>query len=387
MDQVSTARINARLHHLESYGTRFVSSSQAPVVAGYLQDELAAYGWETELQEFSFQHDTLGIVTSWNVIARRAGTNPDALIALGAHWDTINASSPGGSWDNPQAPAPGVGDNGSGVAALLEIARVARFHPFRQNVEIVFFGAEEQWLQGSRHYVAQHMAAGTNIAGFYNIDTISYDIDGPWDFSLLSDHASLWLMWDAVAVCRDYEPELEPISMYVPDEWSNSDVYPFWAVHYPAVSVWEGVWYQPEEHGQHGDTPDDTYANSVPDGGAFITAMTRFALAAFCVWADLGPLPAGSPDLPAGGEAALSLHPNPFRESVTIRPAREGGQIAGVEIFDLGGRRVRRLEADGGEAMLWDGRGQRGERLAAGVYLLRPVGGGPGQGQRAVLLR
>jgi hypothetical protein len=81
-------------------------------------------------------------------------------------------------------------------------------------------------------------------------------------------------------------------------------------------------------------------------------------------------------------EAAGVASPNPFRESVEIRFAGAGGAGAHVIVHDVSGRRVRDLGRVTG-AVSWDGRGEQGERVPAGVYFARVSGSGEG-GSRVV---
>ena len=391
MNQVSAANLNATLLHFEDYGTRFCASANAWAVAQDLRSRMVALGWETGLQEFTFEHDTLGVVTSWNVVARRAGLAPypdGATVILGAHWDTVN-EQPGGSYDDPEAPAPGVGDNGTGVACLLEIARIVKDYSFYQNVEIVFFGAEETHLEGSKAYVAQHNALDSNIAGVLNVDTIGFDTDALWDFAIVSDDQSRWFKNWILGYVSDYSPELTPIVWEIPGGWSNSDAYSFWQNHPadPAVSIWEGRPDIPGEHAPYGHTALDTYENSISDYGIFLRAMTRFVFASFCAYGNLGDKLTDVADLP-GSDAALAIHPNPFRDRATIRFASEQGNTgARLSIYDLQGRRVRSLPLAGGESVVWDGRDAEGGRLSSGVYFVRADGRPDLDSQRVVLLR
>ena len=80
-----------------------------------------------------------------NVIADLAGSNPDQIVLLGAHFD---------SWD----PAQGAKDNGTGVAEVLEIARVLKSLGVKPKATIrfAFFSGEEQACLGSRAYIDAH---------------------------------------------------------------------------------------------------------------------------------------------------------------------------------------------------------------------------------------
>ena len=49
MDSVKTENLDATVHHLVDYGTRFAGSVQAPACAGWLLQKLQDYGWETAL--------------------------------------------------------------------------------------------------------------------------------------------------------------------------------------------------------------------------------------------------------------------------------------------------------------------------------------------------
>ena len=82
-----------------------------------------------------------------NVIADLPGANPDEIVLIGAHFD---------SWD----PAQGANDDGSGVAAVLEAARVLKslgLKP-RRTIRFAFFSGEEEALLGSRAYVLAHQS-------------------------------------------------------------------------------------------------------------------------------------------------------------------------------------------------------------------------------------
>jgi carboxypeptidase Q len=81
-----------------------------------------------------------------NVIADLPGTDlKDEIVLIGAHYD---------SWD----PADGANDDGSGVAAVLEAARILKSLNVtpRRTIRFAFFSGEEQALLGSRAYVATH---------------------------------------------------------------------------------------------------------------------------------------------------------------------------------------------------------------------------------------
>ena len=95
-----------------------------------------------------------------NVIADLPGENPEEVTLLGAHFD---------SWD----PAQGADDNGSGVAAVLESARILKslgVKP-RTTIRFAFFSGEEEGNLGSRAYVGQHKAELGKLRAFLLMDS------------------------------------------------------------------------------------------------------------------------------------------------------------------------------------------------------------------------
>lgn len=71
----------------------------------------------------------------------------------------------------------------------------------------------------------------------------------------------------------------------------------------------------------------------------------------------------------------INAYPNPFNSAITIRFATVRPQPITVEIYDLLGRKVNTLSdgffAEGEHAVTWNGTNQRGDSVAAGVYLCR----------------
>jgi len=404
--QVSRIRLLNTLNWLENIGdpnpgngiaegTRFVGSelSRSGWIANALRDSLESYGWDVALEAFTIVQDTLGTVPCWNVIARRDGRNADALIMIGAHYDSINSHSSPSSWDDPQAPAPSANDNGSGVASLLEIARVLGDKPFRQDIELCLWGGEELWMRGSRHHVAALTAAGMNIAGYINLDMIGYDVSANppsgWDMKLFFDPQSAWFK-NLIVNWINLYGDVSVVTEQVGSSWSNSDIFPFWQLHRPAVGFWEG-----DDHAPDYDNCCDTVVNNYGcnncGSGLFLQEMCRIALACFCE-GNVGDILLGTDADPLAVDGqALTAWPNPYRaaDGAGLRFALAGAPSSAerLEIFDIAGRQLRSLRLDGAGEALWDGRDDEGAALPAGVYLARPTGLPAAESQRIVLIR
>lgn len=101
-----------------------------------------------------------GIATTSNVLAESPGGDPTNVVMAGAHLDSVNAG-------------PGINDNGSGSAALVEVAeQMAKVTP-RNKVRFAWWGAEEANLVGSTYYVNNLPAADLEKVSLYlNFDMI-----------------------------------------------------------------------------------------------------------------------------------------------------------------------------------------------------------------------
>ena len=101
-----------------------------------------------------------GTATTYNVIAETPGGKASNVVMAGAHLDSVNAG-------------PGIQDNGSGSAALVEVAeQMAKVKP-RNKVRFAWWGAEESGLVGSTYYVNNLTAAEqADITLYLNFDMI-----------------------------------------------------------------------------------------------------------------------------------------------------------------------------------------------------------------------
>ena len=101
-----------------------------------------------------------GPATTYNVLAETRGGNDGNVVMAGAHLDSVNAG-------------PGINDNGSGAAALLEVAeQLAKVDPVN-TVRFAWWGGEESTLVGSTRYVTGLTDEERNrIALYLNVDMV-----------------------------------------------------------------------------------------------------------------------------------------------------------------------------------------------------------------------
>jgi len=150
---------------------------------------------------------------SQNVVARAA--EEDCQVAVGAHYDSL-------------AEVPGANDNASGVAALLETARVLVAIGEQEGVCFLAFGAEEPGLFGSRHFVTSLGTEGrSSLKGMVNLDMVG--VGEEWQ--LIGSPALVERIdQEAATLGLDTVPTEAPIAM-------TSDYVSFTSADVPAVFV------------------------------------------------------------------------------------------------------------------------------------------------------
>lgn len=98
-------------------------------------------------------------------------TRPEEVLVIGAHFDAVPNS-------------PGADDNGTGTAALVELARVLRDRPTERTIRLIFFNLEEVGLIGSARYVSQiaipaQRDGKEKYVGMVSLEMLGYFSDEP----------------------------------------------------------------------------------------------------------------------------------------------------------------------------------------------------------------
>ena len=220
--QVSQDRLLSQLNWLVGFGTRNTYSANAGVVANGMLAHFRRLGLPAELDCFAAPYLSVNVC---NVVVTLAGrTTPAEQIVIGAHYDSTSPSA--------STTAPGADDNGSGTAAIMEIARVLSGVRFDRTVKIIAFGGEEQGLYGSSHYASAAKARGDQIIGMISLDMIGSVDHAPEDLDIEGNSASAWLVDRFVSATLTYTnlPTLTHLQ-----GWGGSDHESFWYSGYSAV--------------------------------------------------------------------------------------------------------------------------------------------------------
>ena len=168
--------------------------------------------------------------TGRNVYSVQTGTDfPDQKFIICAHYD-----------DMPQSPiAPGADDNASGVAAVLEAARVISQIQTKYTIIYALWDEEEVGLIGSANYANHAYTSGEDILGVINLDMIGWDSNDDNAFDLHSrsvgNSFDLARLGSAIA---DYFP-ISANPLILTSGATSSDHASFWSKGYNAIMIAE----------------------------------------------------------------------------------------------------------------------------------------------------
>lgn len=148
------ADVRELITQYENIGLKVASSDAVDSAEQWLVNKYVSFGYEPYLDSF-----TVNGRWNTNVIAEKKGKDTTKWIIVGAHYDTKGRS-------------PGANDNGSGVIATLEIARIIRSIGTDRSIRFINFGAEELGLIGSEHYVRNTLTNYDEVVLMLNIDQL-----------------------------------------------------------------------------------------------------------------------------------------------------------------------------------------------------------------------
>ena len=252
--------------HVEAIASRehnVFKPAEFEASAQYIEKAFADMGYAVAAQRFQS-----GPAEVRNIEVEMAGQGRhDEIIVIGAHYDSVIGS-------------PGANDNGSGVAAVIELARLLRKARPARTLRFVAFANEEQPFfkteeMGSRFYARRSQQRRDNIVAMLSLETIGYYSDRPgsqrYPFPLgffypsagnfiafVSNLASRPLLHKALAAFRrhaEFPSEGVAAPAFIPGvDWS--DHWSFWKEGSPALMVTDTAPYRYPHYHTVQDTPD-----------------------------------------------------------------------------------------------------------------------------------
>jgi Peptidase family M28 len=237
--------------------------AELEAAASYCEDRLRAAGYVVQREEFK----AAGAVVRNLIVEVRGIRQADEIVLVGAHYDSV----PG---------APGANDNGSGAAAVLELARAFRgWRPARTwrlalfvNEEPPFFRTTEM---GSAVHARNARQRGERVVAMYSIETIGFYSDAPGSqhypfpfnsfypdqgnfLGFVGNLASRSLVHQTIATFRaqaQFPSEGIAAPAWVPGvDWS--DQMWFWHEGYAAVMITDTALFRYPHYHTAQDTPD-----------------------------------------------------------------------------------------------------------------------------------
>ncbi|HHU47815.1 MAG TPA: M28 family peptidase [Bacteroidales bacterium] len=331
---------------LENFGDRFATRDNKDV-AEYLVQRLKSYGIDnaaidsfrvTGSSFFTGEFD----VNMYNVKGRISGSEqPDSVIIIGAHLDAISYNR----YYQLYAQTPGADDNASGIAVMIEMARIIHFHNLTPNISIDFmaFDGEELGLIGSDYDARCRADSNENVLLMLNNDMVGYQPDTIlWEVKLSWYDNSI----DIVHKMREYCENYTAITPIIPDSANNniakySDSYSYYLEGFKTVFSSEN-WFSPYYHTLNDSS---TFLNY-----NYMADIARMNFAALFDFSRLQ-LPIDTSDTPIdttlpsaislpSALSHYSIYPNPATERATLQISVNEETAIQIVITDMTGRKI-----------------------------------------------
>lgn len=334
-----------------------------------------------------------------NIVAAIEGTTyPEKSIVIGAHYDS-SADREGSIiwrqiWNTIEAP--GADDNATGVAAILEMARIMSDPEFgfssEYTLKFVAFGAEERGVvfdgnhHGSRFYAQTARMNNEHIIGMISIDMVGYNPE--YDYTaIVSNKESAWLGEELNSANQSFSIDLLMNEPPFPES-RYSDHDNFWDEGYDAILVienappWQnGLYY---ERNPYYHTSSDTFEKLNME---LVKKVTQVNLAAVC--AISGTVTSVDDDAApaiADNVVLFQNYPNPFNATTHIQYSIPNESNVQMKIYDVLGKEVATLvnekKRSGIHTAVFEA-----SHLPSGVYFYRLIADGYFETKQLILIK
>ncbi len=164
MEQIESRLRNTVYFLSEKIGQRsYLDRDKLDLAQDFIEKTLDSFGCFTEKQAFSYRNNTY--YNLWTEV-KGTGAQTDGIIVIGAHYDSAVGT-------------PGADDNASGVAGMLELARLTVENPLKRTVRFVAFALEEppafmSRFMGSYSYAKGLRDEGIKVHGMISLEMLGY---------------------------------------------------------------------------------------------------------------------------------------------------------------------------------------------------------------------
>jgi hypothetical protein len=309
---VSAEQLASHIRNLESFQTRYTTTSNARAAGVAVYEYLNRLGVDVHTEDFVADN-----VTVTNVIVTIPGrVSPNQVVVVGGHYDSYARNV-------FLATAPGADDNASGTAGVMEIARVLAGQSFDFTIRLIAFAAEETGLHGSRDYATRASARGEQVIAMLDLDMIGYANSMPEDIDITANPSSSWLADYYGSAAAAYTGAA--VRKIVDASSRSSDHAPFWDSGFSALEIIEDVpVVSPYYH-----TIGDRFETLTID---CVTQFVRTTLAVAASLAQPVNSPAPPPLVQAQTRVSSSLFSN--YETTTIEWNRSADAAVGYNVYE-----------------------------------------------------
>ncbi len=297
--------------------THRVNSWGNDLAADYLKNKMTEFGFETIDQNYSEE--------GRNIYSIQTGTlYPEEYYILCAHYDAVTNYC--------------ADDNASGVAGVLEAARILSNFQFNFSIIYAFWDEEEIGANGSEYFAEQADSAGMNIGGVLNFEMSGWDSDndGLIDIHTRRINESIQLANTMVVIDSLYNLPLKPV-VYNPGT-TASDHSSFWNFDYSAIVFSEAFYggdFNPYYHSsfdriQYFNLP--YFFNIVKLSTASIATLATEGLVTSVEELNAIPL-----------SLSISNYPNPFNNSTRVKYNLPNSSNIRIDLYNFLGERVKEI--------------------------------------------
>ena len=255
---VDSARISASLQRIVGERSPFRGIRHLTEVEEFIKAEFASYGLAVESDSFGYAGENFH-----NIVARLGKRTNDPPIVLGAHFDSV-------------VDTPGADDNGSGVAVLLEAARLLSQLNLATPILFCAFNLEELNMIGSTAFARKLKAAEMKIRAMISLEMVGYTDSRPGSQKLplglgrfypdRGDFVAVVGNWQSNVLLNKFAGGMREVSslqvetLSVPGKGALipavrlSDHAPFWDLGYPALMITDTAFYRNPHYHDATDT-------------------------------------------------------------------------------------------------------------------------------------
>lgn len=210
VEEVSSDSLKKYIYDLSAFHSRHTLNTNTengmPAAQRYVLQKFREFAKSSngrltaQIEEFVTPGDGRRILEDYkvaNVVATLQGTNPkdDRIIIVSGHLDSRNKDVM-----DAEGAAPGANDDGSGVAVVLELARVLAQKEFSATIKFVAFTGEEQGLKGATYLADKAKEESWNIEAVLNNDIVGNSNSSE---TLISNNTQMRVFSESIPLAED----------------------------------------------------------------------------------------------------------------------------------------------------------------------------------------